>query len=170
MTTLLELMGCEWTLERRWGGGPKVGFLLQNPSTGDGLTDDPTIKRSIMFADGWGYRALVIVNLYPIVTPHPSTCAAWRKSPDAYAGTTENYQRAGKAMDGCEWLIAGYGALDDDQGADLCRFLAETKTTARKWRCLGTTKDGWPKHPLARAKHRVPDGTEAKPYRLEIAA
>lgn len=100
MTAVLDLMGCEpgprrlpaepiarhtessecgaylWALDRRWGVGWPVGFVMLNPSTGSAKQDDPTVRRVIMFADGWGYRAATIINLYPFVTPHPSAMVA----------------------------------------------------------------------------------------------
>jgi hypothetical protein len=37
---------------------------MLNPSTADGLTDDPTIRRCVGFAKTWGYSGIRVVNLY----------------------------------------------------------------------------------------------------------
>lgn len=54
---------CE--LRRWWRAGPPVAWLMLNPSTADGLHDDPTLRRIIGFTYRWGFGGLVVVNLYP---------------------------------------------------------------------------------------------------------
>lgn len=61
------LSGCgtyRYRLWRRWADGPKVLFIMLNPSTADANVDDQTIKKCIGFASGWGAGSIDVVNLY----------------------------------------------------------------------------------------------------------
>lgn len=53
-----------YVLTRRWGYGAHATFVMLNPSTADGRTDDPTIRRCIGYARSWGLHGLVVLNLY----------------------------------------------------------------------------------------------------------
>lgn len=53
-----------WLL-RRWGDGPHALWVLANPSTADGETDDATITEVCRFThEVAGCKAAVVVNLY----------------------------------------------------------------------------------------------------------
>lgn len=56
-----------WSLRRRVSNDNdlSVCFVMLNPSTADGLQDDPTIRRCIGFAKSWGYGILEVRNLFP---------------------------------------------------------------------------------------------------------
>ena len=80
--------GCyRWWLTRRWQQG--VGgllFLGLNPSRADAKRDDPTLRRLIGFAAGWGYDALVVLNLFARMSPSPAAlrrCSGsrWLRTP-----------------------------------------------------------------------------------------
>ncbi len=60
-----------YTLERYWGDGDFVTFVLLNPSTADEENDDPTNRRGIAYAKAWGYDGCVFVNLFAVRTPDP---------------------------------------------------------------------------------------------------
>jgi hypothetical protein len=54
-----------YALWREWStGAGRVLFLMLNPSTADSEQDDPTIRRCIGFARGWGFQALDVANLF----------------------------------------------------------------------------------------------------------
>ena len=49
-----------------------IVFIMLNPSTADGETDDPTIRRCIDFATRWGGSELIVVNLFAYRATDPS--------------------------------------------------------------------------------------------------
>ena len=62
-----------WWLGRRWrDDAPTLLFLGLNPSRADGRRDDPTLRRLIGFADGWGYGAIEVLNLFAWISADPA--------------------------------------------------------------------------------------------------
>lgn len=63
-----------YRLTREWAGtglaDPCV-FIMLNPSTADGTTDDPTIRKCVGFASRWGFRRLTVVNLFAYRATNP---------------------------------------------------------------------------------------------------
>ena len=59
-------------LARDWGNGPRVAFVMLNPSTADAEKDDATIRRCVGFAKLWGFASLGVVNLYGFRCTSPS--------------------------------------------------------------------------------------------------
>lgn len=140
-------------LTRRWG--PKAGYVvwvMLNPSTADGLVDDPTIRRCIGFTKGWGYDALAVVNLYALRSTDPKALLT-HPSPVGH----ENHQHVKRWLNGADLAVAAWGAFtvpkhverSDWQGR-LARPSIESycRDYGTPLRCLGTTKSGDPRHPL----------------------
>lgn len=64
-------------LWRHWGAGSRrVLFIMLNPSTADGLVDDPTIRRCVAFARLWGFDGCEIVNAYAYRATNPAALRA----------------------------------------------------------------------------------------------
>ena len=61
-----------FSLTRQWGDGPRVLFVMLNPSLANADGDDPTIRRCIGFTRQWGRAGLEVVNLFAVVSPEPS--------------------------------------------------------------------------------------------------
>jgi hypothetical protein len=149
-------------LERQWGEGHTVVFCCKNPSDADENREDPTLRRMIGFAHRWGYRRLLVVNADTFVTSDPWDCAQMVESLRRLGMATVYMEKSVEAiLDAAaeadlfiaawghplreqeKWYRQLHGLLADDAGIELHH--------------LGLTKDGWPIHPLARGKHRIPD-------------
>lgn len=160
-----DISPCEtfrWSLTRRWSGGPRVLWLMLNPSTADGSKDDPTLLRIVGFSKRWGFGGLVVANLHPFRSPHPDVLRRWLA---AGVGTEEASRRNAEVWRelaaASSMAVAAWGAHGD-------RALARTLLgkSAIEIRCLGRTNDGSPIHPLARGRSRVPDDATAIPFDL----
>ncbi|MDI3258447.1 MAG: DUF1643 domain-containing protein [Sinobacteraceae bacterium] len=155
-----------WTLTRKWDDRPMLLVLMFNPSTADAEVDDPTISLLCWIASFNGYGGIVVVNLIPLRSSDPAE--AVRLVELARSGSDAHQEALGRnlAVICCEArkagaVLFGYGAL-----AERCVDWAETVQTeinaVRRSRerlpvyCLGRTAAGYPKHPLARGKHKVP--------------
>ena len=116
-------------------------FCMLNPSTADAALDDPTIRRCRGFADRWGCNGISVVNLYALRSTDPK--ALWRH--DDPVGPMNDYllREAARACGGvvCAW---GANARPDRVAAAVEAF----RSVGAKLHCLGTTKDGHPRHPL----------------------
>ncbi len=54
-----------YLLWRRWDAGkPIANFLMLNPSTADEVKLDPSCTRARLYAERWGYGALIVTNLF----------------------------------------------------------------------------------------------------------
>lgn len=53
-------------------GDSTVCFIMLNPNRADELSNDPTIKRCIGFAKGWGFHKILVVNLFSIKASTPA--------------------------------------------------------------------------------------------------
>ena len=54
-----------YLLWRRWDAAkPVANFLMLNPSTADELKLDPSCTRARLYAERWGFGALIVTNLF----------------------------------------------------------------------------------------------------------
>jgi hypothetical protein len=54
-----------YLLWRRWDPAlPVANFLMLNPSTADELKLDPSCTRARLYAERWGYGALIVTNIF----------------------------------------------------------------------------------------------------------
>jgi hypothetical protein len=130
-----------YTLDRRWGDGPLMTWVMLNPSTADAEKDDPTIRRCIAFAKAWGYGGLTVTNLFAFRATDPADMRAAADPVGPYN------DRA--ILDACRGrvAVAAWGVHGEYKGRALavCRMIDQESNGLR---CLGVTKDGHPKHPL----------------------
>jgi hypothetical protein len=136
-----------YDLERRWDPTQKPQvFIMLNPSTADASVDDPTIRRCMAFAKREGAGGIYVANLFALRATDPRELL----SADDPIGA-ENVRAIGDAL-----LIAAiykrpaivaWGAhqFAKQHGLDLPR---RARDIGAKLVCLGTTKDGSPRHPL----------------------
>jgi hypothetical protein len=127
-----------YRLDRRWGLGPRVSWIMLNPSTADAEQDDPTLRRITGFSRAWGFSALTVVNLY-----------AWRATDpmrlwfvDDPVGP-ENDRYLTEACAGTD-VIAAWGASGH---LDRIREVLALPGMDRL-KALALTQAGQPRHPL----------------------
>lgn len=53
-----------YRLLRTWGDGPRVMFVMMNPSTADPEFDDPTVFKCRRLAVKWGYGSMYVGNTF----------------------------------------------------------------------------------------------------------
>ena len=142
-----------YQLWRTWEPkGPVVGFVGLNPSTADATTDDPTLRRLMGFARGWGYGGLVLVNLYALRATDPTEL--WRADDPVGPQTDEMLRRAFERVEEIV-LCWGKPGSKGDRAAQVLGWLNDLDVPLR---CLGCNMDGSPKHPLYLRKdtQRIP--------------
>jgi hypothetical protein len=132
-----------YALWRTWSRqGRSALFVMLNPSTADETQNDPTIRRCIAFARRWGYGSLTVCNLFALRSTDP---AALYSHADP-VGPDNDEVIAGHA-NGAGIVIAAWGVHGALRGRG--RTVAEELEGAGcPVFCLGTTKDGHPRHPL----------------------
>ena len=158
---------CRFSLTRIWGdsNAPRPLWLGHNPSDASETRDDPTSWRIIHFCRRWGQPGYDLGNLYPFVTSDPAECrriADWEANgPDWWARDQlwHNLSHLEKLAAKASMIVACFGDIARDQ--DWIDHVIEEISCAASEPvpiyCLGTTKSGAPKHPMARGKHRVPN-------------
>jgi hypothetical protein len=150
-------------LTRTWDDAlPVMVWVMLNPSTADHEIDDPTILACMDFARRNGCGGIVVVNLFAVRSPHPKVMKAHAApiGPSNDAFLQRHFVDA--AADG-GLVIAAWGTGGDHLGR-----AAEVRAMVEKWgltlHCFGVTKDGHPKHPLARGHHRIDRDTKPMPW------
>ncbi len=121
-----------------------VNFIMLNPSVADDQSDDPTIRKCIGFADRWGYAALVVTNLIPIISTDP-----W-KLPPWHGVDSENRAYLLDCARKADLVTVAWGSVPGSLAKQIA--LAEhiyllRHSTAVKFHCIGWTRKGDPLHP-----------------------
>ncbi|MGR3467352.1 MAG: DUF1643 domain-containing protein [Shimia sp.] len=145
-----------YLLERSWGSGPRLAYVMLNPSTASELRNDPTIERCERRARRGGFGAFRVVNLF-----------AWRAThPRELRGVGDptgpgNAQAIANALDWAHVTVAGWGVHGALNGAGPT-FARSCRAAGHVLHCLGTTKGGHPRHPLF-----VPYAQDIEPWEAE---
>lgn len=148
MSTTAYLSECgrfRYSLSRVWDHeGPRVCWLMLNPSTADANVDDPTIRKCVKFSRRLGYGGMVAVNLYAYRATDPEDL---HDAEDPVGPENVRYIEAALRQT-CGSIAAwGEGIPKIRAGMRLCiDRLFEWGYT--RWSCLGMNKSGMPKHPL----------------------
>jgi len=144
-------------LRREWDDQlpPFVAGLL-NPSTADGETDDPTVIRVWLRAEASGCGSLILWNLGAGRATDPKQ---WMRMADPIGAENDAHIRRIliECRDRRGIAFVGWGAHGSFLGRDriVTRVAREVGIALH---CLGTTKEGQPRHPLyvAAAQPLVP--------------
>ena len=127
-----------YALRREWGEGKPVVFIGLNPSTADERFDDPTIRRCIRFSQDWGFKRLVMANLFAFRATDPKVM---KRQDDPIGPDNDRVlqQLAGEAG----MLVAAWGV----HGKHVQRDQA-VRRMLPNLHCLKLTLNGMPAHPL----------------------
>jgi len=121
---------------------PFVCFIGLNPSTADETKNDNTVSRCVRFAEDFGGGGLVMLNAFSYRATDPEEMKR---------------QAVPNLMENIDWISAfvGLAALSvaawgtHGTFANQSDFIAyRMRKDLRMLHCLGTNKDGTPKHPL----------------------
>lgn len=123
---------------------PPCAFVGLNPSTADESSPDPTVRRCIAYARGWGYGGLIMLNLFAFRATDPKDMKA---EADPVGANNNRWLRdqAGYVTLMGGVVIAAWGTHGEHLGrsSDVVTLLAGVPLY-----CLKVTKGGEPGHPL----------------------
>jgi len=129
-----------YSLTRRWDmfDDRRLIFIGLNPSTANATMDDPTIRRCIGFAKGFGFGGMVMLNLFAFISAYPSVMMVQTDpiGPDTDL-IIKSFDLPGNKFVAC-W---GHWKFKE-------RAVAVMRLISQPIYCLGLTRDGDPRHPL----------------------
>src|SRR5436305_1288956 len=132
-----------YLLWRRWDASlPVANFLMLNPSTADEWKLDPSCTRARLYAERWGYGALIVTNIFGWRATDPDEMKAVRDP--VGRGNDRAIVRAAResALVVCAW---GNHGLHMGRSAAVRELLRKANVAAR---VLRTNAGGEPAHPL----------------------
>jgi len=135
----------EWDRTR-----PRLNWVMLNPSTADAERDDPTLRRCLQFARGWGFGAVEVTNVYAL---RATTPRALQQVRDPVGPENDRVLRDCAAR--CDRVAVAWGNGGRERAAAVAVLLD------RPLWCLKVTRQGQPRHPLY-APARLP----LRPYLL----
>jgi hypothetical protein len=151
-----EMSDCEryrYVLWRAWGQENKtILWIGMNPSTADALHNDPTCTRELNFSIAWGFEKYLKANVLDWRATFPKDIPTDPKMAASATGREKLLAMAIKA----DMVIAAWGKLPaklNEESHKVAKLLAENNVSLF---CLGTNKDGSPKHPLYLRKDLTP--------------
>lgn len=135
-----------YVLRREWDEGPIATFVGLNPSTAEAHLDDPTVRKCWRWASSWGYGQMVMLNAFAYRATSP---AELDDLEDPIGKHNEAYMTA--IASDSDLIVAAWGngkiLKRHDINESLGSFLI-SKGKSGILHCLGTCKDGSPRHPL----------------------
>lgn len=144
--TISECGLYRYGLERRWDRRlGQLPIIMLNPSTADADLDDPTIRRCMSFARRQGFGGISVANRFAYRATSPAEMKAASdpfgpEGSDAIEALLQVAAQKGRPV------LAAWGSHGGFRDRD-----EMVKLSAKGWGtdlvCLGTTKDGYPKHP-----------------------
>lgn len=121
-------------------GNRLIMWIGLNPSKADEQQLDPTLTRIRSFSEREGYDGFLMTNIFGFRATDPKEMLRAHDpvGPENDAALLAAAQRCGK-------VVAAWGAHGIHR--DRARAVAQLLGRHKLW-CLGTTKDGHPRHPL----------------------
>ncbi|MEL7088194.1 MAG: DUF1643 domain-containing protein [Planctomycetota bacterium] len=144
-----ECLNYRYALTRAWGAGPKLTYIMLNPSKASEVENDPTVHRCERRARALGYSAFRVCNLFAWCETDPAKL----KKATAPIGP-ENDVALLAAAKWSDAILCGWG----NHGAHMARGTAVLDLLkGQRLQHLGLTKLGHPRHPLYVAYAQQPE-------------
>jgi hypothetical protein len=125
-------------------------WIMLNPSTADALVDDATIRRCVSFSQREGCGSMQVLNRFPLRSRDPGALVDFKDHPDFKVVTEFNRGLLAAELMLArqhDWLvICAWGA--HSAYAESPSAIENLVLRPPPLWCLGTTKQGHPKHPL----------------------
>jgi len=128
-------------LWRFWDERPRVLFVGLNPSTANEVSNDPTVRRLVSFAERWDYGGFYLCNIFGYCTAYPKELF---KSQALHAANLPAIQMANR-LTVASVLIWGDGIEKAEGGREIAEHVKNLVVPSF---CFGLTQNGNPKHPL----------------------
>ena len=137
--TLFRILGADDPV-----GRPELTFIGLNPSTADAQKDDPTIRRCIGFARRLGFDRMNMLNLFAYRATDPKNLPV---DDSVFGPGNSNMLTHYMGIRGL--IVCAWGATPHPMKERAISIVRERALAyGRDLRCLGTTKNGDPRHPL----------------------
>lgn len=154
-------------LDRWTRDGPRVLVCMANPSRAGADENDPTINRlNVILLSNLSYAGYTVTNWSDYIATDPDDLHRWREAkawnePDSYkALCTANLDLIRTLSEAAALRIIAWGNIIPRVPHTTAVLRAVSLDSTADLYCLGLTKDGSPKHPMARGKHRIPDDVQ----------
>lgn len=148
------------SLGRRWGNGPRALVCGANPSSAGASRNDPTISWLIKMFEPRGYGGFLMVNWETYIASSPKEMHTWRNCcpiDEHRAAVARNLDIIRTASVQSEMRFVAWGNLVPSIPQTTKVLWALSLGVSEPLYAFGLTKDGKPKHPMARGHHRIPD-------------
>ena len=131
-----------YLLVRTWASGPRVLFVMLNPSTATEAQNDPTVERCERRARALGFGSFAVANIFAYRATDPKVMRAVVDpvGPENDAVIGQSAAQADRVI--CAW---GTHGLHLGRGAAVEGLLRQAGLPLYH---LGLSKGGMPKHPL----------------------
>lgn len=132
-----------YSLSRVWDeAGPRVLFIMLNPSKATEVQNDPTVERCERRSRVLGFGGFRVMNIFAWRETDPRLL---RAAPDPVG--TDNDRLLLEGLDWADMVIAGWGVHGEhlNRGPEVEAVLRGAGTDLH---CLGVSKAGHPRHPL----------------------
>lgn len=138
-----------YLLNRRWGPGRLLRWIMLNPSTADHQLDTPTIHKCMYFADQEGYGAIVVANLYALRSPNPRELKR-HADPIGPKNNLVLATMSSRAKNFGAPIVVAWGSFAP---VDRVTEVYENYLSSVELLCLEITIKGAPKHPRSVAQN-----------------
>lgn len=135
-----------YILERqlRKTGDRSITFVGLMPTRAGAEFDDAVVRRCKMFARGFGFDWLRVVNLYGLITDIE---AGFKAAEDPIG--TANTEYLMKAVDASEKIVVCWGPMARPYRAQI--ISDKIRARGKQLECLGMTKHGFPRSVVRRS-------------------